>query len=151
MKRIAIAVCVIVLVFAAAIIAQTAVQPKSGSVEQELIKLENELGNALAKRDAASINRLLADDCMGTESDGSVWDKAQFFEVVKSLDISSPVSDEWKVRVYGNVAVVMGRYTYKKQSAGHEVTGQERFTDTWVKRAGRWQCVAMHASEIAQK
>jgi ketosteroid isomerase-like protein len=78
--------------------------------------------------------------------------KAQNLEAVKPHDeISSPVSDEWKVRVYGDVAVVMGRYTYKMQLAGKEVTVQERFTDTWVKRAGRWQCVAGHNSTVVQK
>ena len=102
MKRIAIAVCVVVLVLAVAAWAQTPAQPTSGSVEQELIKMETAWGDAWAKRDAASIDRMLADDFMSTGSDGSVMTKAQNLETVKSHkeEISSSVSDEWKVRVY---------------------------------------------------
>ena len=153
MKRIAIAVCVVVLVLAVAAWAQTPAQPTSGSVEQELIKMETAWGDAGAKRDAASIDRMLADDFMSTGSDGSVMTKAQNLETVKSHkeEISSSVSDEWKVRVYGGAAVVLGRYTYKMQLEGKEVTVHERFTDTWVKRAGRWQCVAGHNSIVVQK
>ena len=54
MKRIAFAVSVVVLVLAVAVQAQTPAQTKSGGVEQELIKLENEWANAWAKADVAS-------------------------------------------------------------------------------------------------
>jgi ketosteroid isomerase-like protein len=151
MKPIMIAVAVAILVFGGAILAQT----QSGSAEQELIKLENEWGEAVVKRDAASIAMLrdsMADECIMIY-DGSVFTKAQYFEYVKSIkeEILSFVSDEWKVRVYGDAAVVMARGTMKMRLAGKETTTQWRFTDTWVKRAGRWQCVALHNSTIAQK
>jgi len=146
-----IAVGVAILVFGGAILAQI----QSGSAEQELIKLENEWGEAIVKRDAASIAMLrdsMADECIMIY-DGSVFTKAQYFEYVKSIkeEILSFVSDEWKVRVYGDAAVVMARGTMKMRLAGKETTTQWRFTDTWVKRAGRWQCVALHNSTIAQK
>jgi len=149
MKHISIAVSLAVLVFGVAVLAQT----QTETVEQELIKLENEWGEALVKRDAASIDRIIADDYMGTYVDGSVFTKAQLIEMVKSHkeEMLSFVIDEWKVRVYGDVAVVTARITVKMQLAGKEMTDQSRFTDTWVKRAGRWQCVAGHNSTIAQK
>jgi uncharacterized protein (TIGR02246 family) len=150
MKSIVIAVCVAVLVFGVAILAQT----KTESIEQELIKLENEWGEAILKRDMASIDRVMADDYMGIY-DGSVFasTKAQYMDYLRSMkeEILSLVMDEWKVRAYGDAAVVMARVTMKTQSAGKEMTNQSRFTDTWVKRAGRWQCVAAHNSTIAQK
>jgi ketosteroid isomerase-like protein len=152
MKRIVFVVGLVVLVFGIAILAKT----QTESVEQELIKLENEWGEAIVKRDAASIDmlrdRIIADECIGMY-DGSVFTKAQYFEFVKSIkeEILSFIIDEWKVRVYGDAAVVMGRGTMKMQLAGKETTNQWRFTDTWVKRAGRWQCVALHNSTIAQK
>jgi ketosteroid isomerase-like protein len=154
MKRIAFAVCVVVLVLAVAAWAQTPAQPKSESVQQELINLEYQWVDAVVKLDFASFDRILADDYIGI-NDGSVFapTKAQYIEYVKSSkeEIISFVIDEWKVRVYGDAAVVMGSITMKMQSAGKEMTYQSRFTDTWVKRAGRWQCVAGHNSTIAQK
>jgi hypothetical protein len=153
MKRIAIVLGVAVLVFAGAAQAQTQAQPKSGSVEQELIKLENEANDAWIKRDVEAYTRLLADDYMSTESDGSVLTKAQDLALLKSDEntTTSMIADDFRVRVYGDAAVVTFRGTYKNQVKGKEGTGQERFTDTWVKRAGRWQCVATHISAIAQK
>ena len=148
MKNISIAVSVIVLVFGAAILAQT----QTESVEQELIKLENEWGEAIVKRDAASIDMLMADEFIAIY-DGSVFTKAQYFEFVKSMkeEILSFAMDEWQVRVYGDAGVVMARSTTKTRLAGKETTNQLRFTDIWVKRDGHWKCVAAHNSTIAQK
>ena len=65
--------------------------------------------------------------------------------------VTSAAADDMKVRVYGNAAVVTGRYTVKEQFKGTDLSGPYRFTDTFIKRAGRWQCVATHSSKIAQK
>jgi hypothetical protein len=151
MKRIAIAISVAGLVFGVAILAKTQTQ----SVEQELIKLENEWMEAVIKHDTASIeklDRMWADELILT-FDGSNLTKAQLIELVKSREeeILSWAIDEWKVGVYGDAAVVMARNTMKMRSAGKEATTQNRFTDTWIKRDGRWQCVAAHNSTIAQK
>ena len=82
MKRIVFAVGLVVLVFGVAALAQTQAQPKSGSVEQELVKLENGWGEAIVKRDAASIDilrdRIIADEFI-MMFDGSVFTKAQYF------------------------------------------------------------------------
>jgi ketosteroid isomerase-like protein len=151
MKRIVLAAGLVILVFGFVILAQT----QTESVEQKLIKLENEWGDAVVKRDAASIdmlkNRLVADEFI-MMFDGSVFTKAQYFEYVEAIkeEILSLVVDEWQVRVYGDAAVVMGRGAMKTRSEGKETTNRWRFTDTWIKRAGRWQCVAGHNSTITQ-
>ena len=149
MKRIAFAVGVVVLVLGVAILAQT----QTGSVEQELIKLETQWGDAWTKHDPTAFGQFVTDDYMHTMPDGTVLTKAQAQEEVKSFkgEFTSFVTDEWKVRVYGDAAVVTGRNTYKMQLEGKEVASQERFTDTWIKRDGRWKCVAGHNSMIAQK
>ncbi len=123
------------------------------SVEQELKKLEKEIGHAWAKRDVASYDRILADDYTWTDFDGIVWTKVQDLETLKSGEVvnTSYVVDDWKVRVYGDAAVVTGRTTVKETWKGKDVSGQYRNTATWVKRAGRWQLVASHTSKIAQK
>ena len=51
-------------------------------------------------------------------------------------------------RIYGNAAVVTGvgeiKGTYKDQ----DITGRYRFTDTFVKKNGQWQCVATQTTKI---
>ena len=153
MKRIAIAVSVVVLVLAVAVQAQIPAQTKSGSVEQELIKLENEWADAWVKSDVAFFDRIMADDYTWTSPWGDVSTKADNFALVKSGKdvITSWVLADMKVRVYGDAAVVTGRDTVKETYKGEDVSGQHRWTHTWIKRAGRWQCVAAHSSEITQK
>jgi hypothetical protein len=153
MKRIAIAVCVVVLVFAVTSIAQTPAQPKSMSVEQQLMKLENGWNDAMVKRDVAFLDRILADDWMDGESDGTVTTKAQFLANIKSEDtlITSEVLNDYKVHVYGDAAVVLCHYTEVSTNKGKDTTGKYQDTDTWVKIAGNWRCVASNGSKVEKK
>lgn len=155
MKRILNAVGVAAWVFVVGAHAQTPARKETETARQELIKLENEWMTLAFKHDTASIEKLSkmqADEFIMT-FDGSNLSKAQHLEFVKSRkkELLSFVSDYWQVRVYRDAAVVMGRAAYKVRSAGKEETALSRFTDTWIKRDGRWQCVAAHNSTIAQK
>jgi len=53
-------------------------------------------------------------------------------------------------RVYGDFAVVTDvanlQGTYKSQ----DITGQYRFTDTFMKQNGRWKLVATQATKVMQ-
>jgi len=153
MKRIAFAVCVAVFLFVVGAQAQTPAQTETGKVEQELIKLENQWVDAMLKRDVAFLDRTLADDFLGTGINGRVETKAESLASMKSSEyvITSLVIDDVKVRVYGDAAVVTGRSTGKETYKGKDVSGQTRWTDTFIKRDGRWMCVATHNSRIAQE
>jgi ketosteroid isomerase-like protein len=151
MKSLSFVASVIVLVLS--VQAQTPVQTKTGSAEQELIKLENEWADAWVKSDIVFFDRIEADDYTWTAPEGFVMTKADDLALLKSgrSVITSWVLADMKVRVYGDTAVVTGRCTTKETYKGEDVSGQFQWTDTWVKRAGRWQCVAGHNSTIAQK
>jgi FlaG/FlaF family flagellin (archaellin) len=128
-------------------------KPKGSAVEQALIKLENDWNDASVKRDVVVLGRILADDYSFTDSDGMMLTKAQVLGMLKSGEdvVTSAVSTDMKVRVYGNAAIVTGRYTANEQLKGKDISGTSAFTDTWVKRPGSWECVATHASKLAQK
>jgi predicted ester cyclase len=124
-----------------------------GSVEQQLIKTEEEGSDAFVKGDAAFFTRVLADDFTGTEDDGSVFAKAEFLAELKSgeLKFTAVTRDDYKVRVYGNAAVITYRQAEKGQYKGKDFEDQFRLTETWIQRAGHWQCVVVHVSKIAEK
>ena len=151
MKRIAFVVLVAVFLFAVGLSAQTPAQPKS--VEQELIEIEKGWGEAYLKKDVALLDRILADDYMQTDSEGNFITRAQDLADLKSGAYveTSGVQDNVKVRVYGDAAVVTGRSTVKAQYKGKDASGQFQWTDTFIRRDGRWQCVASHISKIPQK
>jgi len=121
------------------------------SVEQQLKKLGIQWEDAEVKKDVAVLERLLADDFAGTDPQGGVFTKAQGIADVKSGEdlISSYAYSDMKVRVYGDAAVVTYIAKLKETFKRRDVSGTSRWTDTWVKRGGSWQCVASHGSKVA--
>jgi ketosteroid isomerase-like protein len=53
-----------------------------------------------------------------------------------------------KAIVFGDRAIVNGLTTEKSITAGKDTSGQYRWTDVFVKRDGRWQCVTGYASKV---
>ncbi|MBZ5648436.1 MAG: nuclear transport factor 2 family protein [Acidobacteriia bacterium] len=89
---------------------------------------------------------ILADDFQGTSTDGKRYSKAEEVE-----DAKHPKSEaracrliDAKVRFFGdNVALVYGSESrIKKAQDGKEYTQTQIWTDTWLKRNGKWQIVA---------
>ena len=154
MKRMAIAVGVIVLVFGVAVRAQTQTPPKSESVEQELIRLENGWLQAFFAKDAAFADRFLAGNYLGTDEHGAIRTKAEEIEEIKAGEhlSTSGVLDKVTVRVFADAAVVTGRRIMKGLFQGKPYSSPYLWTDTFIKRDGRWQCVASHVSRpISEK
>lgn len=139
-----------VLILVAGASSQTLAPTKPAAAEQELLKLEQDMAKADVKADVAFLDRVLAEDWEFTGADGTVWAKAEALTHVKSgeEEASFATLDGMKARVYGDAAVVTGRSTFKTKLKGKDISAQFRFTDTWIRKAGRWQCVATHVSEI---
>lgn len=120
---------------------------------QKITQLNKEWDEAYSKSDVAKLDRILAADFLTTAPDGTVDSKAGLIGGIKSGEssVQSALSDELKISVFGNTAVVTGRWTAKGKDKGKEWGGAHRFTDTWVRRDGRWQVVADHWSKIEKK
>lgn len=146
------------LIIAAVAAAQTDKETKktrassSGNVDQQLIQAEKEWAQAIVKGDEATVARLEADDITTVQDDGSVTTKKDDLANLKSGDTKYTAIDEsdFQVRVYGNAAVVTGRYTAKGTTKGKEFENAGRFTDTWVKRNARWEAVASQDTLVAK-
>lgn len=126
----------------------------SAAIEQELLKLDREWLDAYEKGDAAAIGRIEADDFTITYADGQMLTKAQDMEAVSKSNPAGAAlklsTEETKVRVYENTAVITGILIQKMMRDGKEVTVRERYTDVWAKRQGRWQAVATALTTIPQ-
>ena len=150
-------ITVIVLVCAASFfaVAQTTKEQASdkGDTERLILRLENEGREATLKNDADANDRLLADNWVNINPDGSVTTKAKLMELLKggSFKIMSIDNDEVIVRVYGDAAVVTGRSTTKRAGQGSEVIARQvRFTRVYAKNKGQWQVVSAHNTLIRQ-
>lgn len=122
------------------------------NVEQALIKLEREWAEALVKADTATLDRVMADDWSMTTWDGRTQTKAQSIAEIKSgvSKFEAASVDGFKVRVFGDAAVVTLTQTEKSQEKGKDSSGRYLYTDVWVKRDGKWQAVATHGTKAEQ-
>ena len=122
-------------------------------VEQELRRLEREWDNAIVRKDVATINRILSDDFVYIDSVGGVNPKASLLEGIKNSEaVMEPFeTEDVSVRIYGDTAVLTGRFTQTATYKGQTFSGQFRYTDVYVKRANSWRAVAAHSSRIPDK
>ena len=115
----------------------------------QLSDLQQALARAWVAGDRATIEKIIAPDWATTGPDGGKGDRAtvlaQVFETrvhtIQHLEI-----DDVQVRVFEDAAVVTGRTHGVGTYAGAPYDVVIRFTDTFVRRDGRWQAVASHAS-----
>ena len=126
---------------------------KTGKAEEELLKLEEAFAEAIVKNDLEGIGRLVADDWIIIDPNGEIVDRTRFFEVIKSGALAHNMmeSEDFRVRVYGDSAVVTGITRTKGRFMGQEFSTQERATDVFVKRDRRWQCVLTHLTRFPKK
>jgi len=153
MKRLS-AVTVLILAVVLLAASQTTEQKLTGKnlkIKQELIKLEEEWHNAYVRHDAEPLERILADDYIAVYSNGKSVNKAQSIEDLKAdesiYDYSTPY--DMDMRFYDNTVVIIGRTKDKwKNQKGEDLTAEYRWTDVFVKRNGRWRCVAAQVVRI---
>jgi ketosteroid isomerase-like protein len=128
-------------------------QNRSGEMREEILKLEEEFGQAMVKNDAEAIGRFLADDWIIIDPDGGTIDRSRFLGVIKSGALSHETmkSDDTRVRIYENTATVTALTTSKGKYMGQDFTTQERATDVFVKQNGRWQCVLTQLTRFTKK
>src|ERR1044071_2001310 len=120
------------------------------SEEQELITLERAWDAAFVAKDMRFIERVLADEFVATYGDGTRGDKAA--EMAQTIDfdqrVDSSVLDSFRVRIYGETAVVWFSRHMTGPKAGKITSVSYRFVDVFVKRAGRWQCVSSQSTRV---
>jgi ketosteroid isomerase-like protein len=142
---------VVLLAFVSVSSGQT-MKTQANKDEQALRRLEDEWLGCYARGDKVPFDRIAADDFTSTDESATVRNKAQEREIIQPPPASIKVSlsnEDVKVRTYGDTAVLTGRITAKSQPAGQaEISFQTRFTDTFLKREGRWQIVARHYSRL---
>jgi ketosteroid isomerase-like protein len=125
---------------------------QEGKIEQELMQIERDWCTAMTKKDALLLGRILADDYTGVTNRGIVQTKADALSGLKDQKSGTEacVDKDLKVRVYGDAAVVTGLGTRSGTFEGQPFKDRQfLWTDTFVKKDGRWQCVASQGTVVA--
>lgn len=121
------------------------------SAEREVLQFERDACKAFLDADPAALERLLTADFTLTLSNGEVSTRANEIDELRSGNVHYDVFENFdmKARLYGdNTAVVVGKTHVKGTSEGNPFDRVVQFTDTMVKRDGRWELAAGHVSRI---
>ncbi len=127
--------------------------------EEEIRASLDRFFKAFVEADATTLEALLADDYVHTNSNGGTLNKTRWLDYIRTrnaelksgrLRIDSYTNDDLKISVYGNTAVVTGRNQSRGAREGQAFSLELRFTHIWVKQAGQWRRAAFHDSAIQQ-
>ena len=122
-----------------------AAQTSQSDEGAHVLALDNSWNRALETNDTKALDLLLADTFVSIDYDGSMQNKREFLASLKVPGYQGPsqsVTEQSKVEVYGDSAVVHGIFRTKSVEKGKSVTRRERFLDTWVNLNHTWKCVA---------
>ena len=122
-------------------------------IHKELQDLDKEWSAAIVKNDVETIGPFMSADWVIIGPEGTVIDRARFLGVIKSGDLTHELmeSDDWRLRVYGDTAVVTAQARSKGKYKGQAFATHERSTSVFVRKDGRWQCVLTQLTPITRK
>ena len=139
-----------VLATVGTVTASASQSPPIKSDQQTLIELEQSWNEALYRKDVAFVENILTDEFVATYDDGSRGDKARELALVAEFNqqVESSVQDEFTVEVYRDTAVVWFTLRLVGIQQGQRAEVTFRYTDVFVQRNGRWQCVSTHSTRV---
>jgi ketosteroid isomerase-like protein len=119
-------------------------------LHREIENLESQWRAAVMQNDVATVNRLLADDYLGINPDGTLETKADAVALQRSgtMKISSIEPENIKVRVYGDTAVVTSRVDVQGHNGDRDVGGRYHYTRVYSHKSGEWKIVSFEASRV---
>ena len=118
-----------------------------------LIDLEQRWNQAFYRKDVAFIETILADEFMAIYDDGSRGDRRKELALAAEFNqnVESAVPDEFTVKVFRDTAVVWFTLNLVGIREGQRSEMKLRYTDVWVIRDGRWQCVSTQSTRVSAR
>jgi ketosteroid isomerase-like protein len=142
--KLALVICLLAIPVSQSLVAQS-------SAEKDVLQFERDACKAFLDADPAALQRVLTDDFTLTLSNGNVSTRADEIEELRSGKVRYDVFENYDMiaRLYGDsAAVVLGKTRVKGTSDGKPFDRVVQFTDTLIKRNGRWQVAAGHVSRL---
>ncbi len=119
-------------------------------VQSKIIALEKAWNQAYKSGDRRALDRILDDQIVLINDDGTVQTKGEFLTSVKESNAQEQqvAPESMSVHVFGNTAISTGVFRAKGVEAGKPYVRRERFVDTWIYKGGNWVCVATDATPV---
>jgi ketosteroid isomerase-like protein len=126
-----------------------AAQPDPNAVK-EVLAASDALKQALMKKDAAGLQKLLHEDLTYSHSNARLQNKA---DVVKATTGQTTIEamdfSEVTVRVYGATALVRANLDIRNSTDGKSTTSHLNVLHVWLKGPGGWQLVGRQSTQVS--
>lgn len=115
---------------------------------QTVIELDRQRMEAMAKKDIAKLNELIADNLVYTHSSARLDTKQSLIGNMESGSTvyTSVVPSDVKAQDLGDTVVLTGSCKISVMSGGKPNSFGVRFTDVYANKGGRWQMVAWQST-----
>jgi ketosteroid isomerase-like protein len=117
---------------------------------QTIIDLDKKRMTAMAEKDIATLNELIADDLIYTHSTARLDTKASLIGNMQSGSTvyTSVVPSDVKAQDLGDTVVLTGSCKISVNAGGRANSFGVRFTDVYARRGGRWQMVTWQSTRL---
>ena len=113
-----------------------------------VIELDRKRMTAMAEKDIATLNELIADDLVYTHSSARLDTKQSLIGNMESGSTvyTSVVPSDVKAQDLGDSVVLTGSCRISVNSSGNAMSFGVRFTDVYARRNGKWQMVTWQST-----
>ena len=113
-----------------------------------VIELDRKRMTAMAQKDIATLNELIADDLVYTHSSARLDTKQSLIGNMESGSTvyTSVAPSDVKAQDLGDTVVLTGSCKISVMSGGKPNSFGVRFTDVWVNKGGKWQMAAWQST-----
>jgi ketosteroid isomerase-like protein len=119
---------------------------------QMIVELDRKRMQAMAERDIAALEDVIAEDLVYTHSSSRLDTKQSLIGNMKSGSTvySSVVPSDVQAQDIGDAVVLTGIAHIEVTSSGKEMKFGVRFTDVYARRGGKWQMVAWQSTKLPE-
>ncbi len=124
----------------------------AASAEQEVRALERRWLDAYERNDLAAMDEIVAEDFTITFPDANIDTKAEILSQMRAVPSGAPANRfstrNVASRSYGDTVILTGIVSVETEREGRTARQEWAYTDTYVRRNGRWQVAASHLSSL---
>lgn len=121
-------------------------------IELEVLQVEEEWLKAHLEVDIQALDGLMHEDYQQIKPNGEVWGKREALASFQGGERywDEAESDQIEVRIYGQTAIVTGRWKARGVNHGEIFDYAARYVSVWVKASGKWMMVSDQSTEIQE-
>jgi ketosteroid isomerase-like protein len=117
---------------------------------QKIIELDRQRMSAMAKKDVATLTKILSDDLIYTHSSARMDTKQSLIGAMESgaTVYTSVVPSDVVAQDLGDAVVLTGVAAISVNSGGNANSFRVRFTDVYANKGGQWQMITWQSTRL---